>query len=308
MALTYVDLDVHATMHFRPVLVNNIFVGHPLLTKMIAKQNVKIKGGKTIGQPILIGKENSGAYSGMDRFNITPVETTTIAEFEWKNRYANITIVGDDLDKTMADDDRLDLLKTRTMGAEMTLKDDLADDLFGDGTSEDSKVFDGLKNGIGTGTYGGISPSDVSVWQSVVSTTGGAVSLSRVQGWIEDTKYGQEQVDLIMCHKDLYKSLWNQVQPQQRFLSGDSLLAKVGFRGIEIDGAQVMVDRHCPSGYMYGLNTDYWHMQIHPNKNFKWTKNKEMVDADAYVRQILLKGNFFTSARRYHFKASRLTQ
>ena len=122
-----------------------------------------------------------------------------------------------------------------------------------------------------------------------------------------DAQYGTEVPDLCFTTQDIYDALWAQVQPSQRALNDNTVLARVGFKGIEIDGMQILVDRHCPSGYMFGLNTDYFKFVIHKKKNFVWTENKKLIDADAYVRQLLVKGNIFTSARRYHFKASGLT-
>ena len=46
---------------------------------------------------------------------------------------------------------------------------------------------------------------------------------------------------------------------------------------------------------------------IHKKRNFTWTEDKNLIDADAYVRQLLFAGNFICTSRRYHFKASSLT-
>ena len=58
---------------------------------------------------------------------------------------------------------------------------------------------------------------------------------------------------------------------------------------------------------MYGINTDYFKFVVHKKKNFVWTENKSLIDADAYVRQLLFKGNLICTARRYHYKAYGLT-
>ena len=307
MALTYTQLDVHARKHYLPNLINNVFVGNPFLVKILANNQITVKGGLSVVQPILYGKHKGGSYAGLDRFDINPVDTRTLASWDWKNRYVNITMVGDDIDKCNDDSDLLDLLQSEVQGAELTIKDNLSEDLFSDGTGNNSKDFNGLDDGIGSGTYGGISPTDISTWTSTVDATGGAITIARVKGWMGECTYGTEIPDLILTTQALYDALWAQVQPNQRTLMENTILAKLGFTGIQIDSAQVLVDRHCPSGYMYGMNTKYWHMFIHPNKNFKWTSDKEMIDADGYVRQILLKGNFINTCRRFNFKAYSLT-
>jgi len=197
------------------------------------------------------------------------------------------------------------------------MKDMISEMLVSDGTGNGGKDFEGLDNAIGTGTtpssYGGITPSDLGssstnkIWESTVNTSVGAISLSKVKGWIGDCTYGTEVPDLILTTQTLYDALWAQVQPSQRSLMPNTVLAKVGFSGIQIDTTQILVDRHCPSGYMFGMNTDYFKFVIHKKKNFLWTEEKPLIDADAYVRQLLVKGNFFTTARRYHFKATGCT-
>ena len=318
MALTYDQIDAHVRSKYIPVLVDNVFTGNPVLTKLMSKNKIMFDSGKSIRVPILYGKKKAGSYSGMDRFDITPVQTRTVAEWNWKAVYANVTIVGDDVDMVEGDEKIIGLVENEIKEAELTLKDFISDMLYKDGTGNNSKDFDGLDNAIGLSSYGGISPADVGdtaysgaytggTWSSCVDSTGGACTLSRIKGLIGNCTYGTEVPDLIITTQTLYDTLWAQVQPQQRYLNPNTPLAKVGWSGIQIDGTQIVVDRHCPSGYMYGLNTDYFKFVIHKKKNFKWTGNKELLDADAYVRQLLLKANLLTTARRYHFKASSLT-
>lgn len=312
MALTYQQIDAHVQSKYLKTLVNQVFVGNPILVKLMSKNKIVLDSGQTIRQPILYGKKKGGSYSGLDRFDINPVKTRNLAEFEWKSLYTNITIIGDEFDKIEGTEKILGLVENEIKEAEMKMKDMMSEQIISDGTGNGGKDLDGLDNAVADSTYGGIDPDDLGsnstnkIWESTLSTSGGAVTLSRVKGWLGDCTYGTEVPDLILTTQDIYDSLWAQVQPQQRFLSPSSALARVGFKGIEIDGTQIMVDRHLPSGKMFGINTDYFKFIVHKNKNFKWTANKEMIDADAYVRQLLFKGNLICTSRRYHFKATSL--
>jgi hypothetical protein len=313
MALAYDQIDAHVQKHIIPVLANNVFVGDPFQAKLLSKSKIMLDGGKTIAQPIQYGYHAGGSFKGLDKFDINPVTTRTLGEWEYRSNYVNITLTGDDIDKCEGSDGFLGLVKSEVAGAEQTIRHNLSTQLFGDGTGNNSKDWNGLKDAIGTGSYGGIAPADVSSsttdrrWEGYVWTTGGSITPALIKTFMGEVTYGTEVPDLMCTTQTLYDSLWAQCQPQQRFLNPASTLAKLGFTGIEIDGMQILVDRHCPTGYAFGINTDYWHMVIHRNKNFKWTANKELIDADGYVRQILLKGNFFTVGRRYNFKASSLT-
>lgn len=311
--LSNAQIDAHVQKRLLPKLVNNVYVGNPILVKMIAKSQILFDSGKSIGGPILYGKKKGSSYVGIGKFDITPSTTRNLADWDWKSNYASITISGDDVDKIEGDAKHLALVSNEMEEGEETLRDNITTQMFGDGTGNESADMDGLENGIGTGAYGGITPSDLGsstanpLWQSPVSATGGAITPARVKGFIGEATYGNKVTDLIFTTQTLYDALWAQVQPQQRFLDGKSALAKIGFPGIQIDTTQIIVDRHCPAGYMYGLNTDYWHFIVHKNKNFKWTPPKELIDGDAYVRQILLKSNFICVGRRYNWKAYNLT-
>jgi len=314
MALTYDQIDAHVRSKYIPILVDQVFKSNPVLVKLMAKNKVVYDSGKSIRVPILYGKKKGGSYSGLDRFDINPVKTRNLAEFEWKGYYTNITIVGEELDMIEGDEKILSLVANEIKEAELKMKDMLADAIFA--TNPGPKDLNSLYQAVGTGTYGGIAPADLGdngdgsepgVWTSRVDTTGGSVTLSYVKSLIGDVTWGTEVPDLIVTTQDIYDAIWAQVQPQQRGLLQNTILAKVGFTGIQIDGTQILVDRHCPAGMMYGINTDYFKFVINKHKNFKWTANKDIVDADAYVRQLLFRGNLICTSRRYHFRASSLT-
>jgi len=314
MALDYEQIDAHVRSKYIPVLVDQVFKSNPVLVKLMAKNKVVYDSGKSIRVPILYGKKKGGAYAGLDRFDINPVKTRNLAEFFWRGYYVNVTIVGDDVDMIEGDEQILALVANEIKEAELKMKDMLADAIFE--ASPGSKDMNSLYQAVGTDEYGNIDPADLGdtgdgsapgIWTSRVDTSGGAATLSRIKALLGDVTWGTEVPDLIITTQALYDALWAQVQPQQRGLLQNTILAKVGFTGIQIDGTQILVDRHCPSGLMYGLNTDYFKFVIHKKKNFKWTANKELIDADAYVRQLLFKGNLICTSRRYHFRASSLT-
>ena len=197
------------------------------------------------------------------------------------------------------------------------MNEDLATYIAGDGTGNAGKDFDGILNAIDDGTtyatYGGITrtSSANTWWNANVDATGGAVTLDVINTMIGSCTIGEKKPDLILTTQTLFNKVWSRVQPQQRFMapSGKNAdFASVGFSGIEFNGhAAMMVDNHIPSGYMFFLNTDFWKMVINKNRNFYWTNEKNPSDADAYVRQLLLMGNFICQAPRLQGMLSGLT-
>lgn len=89
-------------------------------------------------------------------------------------------------------------------------------------------------------------------------------------------------------------------QPQQRGnLDNTPALAHAGFTGIAFNQATIVVDNHCPSGYAFFLNTDYWKMVVHRKRDMVWTEKKVPLNQDAYVRQLLFAGALCCVAPRW---------
>lgn len=303
MALTYDDLDAAVRRTYLPTLIDQFFVSNALLVRLMSKSRVVLDSGKDIGQPVLYGKLAGGSYSGMDTFDIVRRNTKTLAVWDWRGNYANITISGWDMAITEGDEKIIGLLESEMETASMTLNDNTSEQIMGDGTGNDSKDFNGLLDGIATGNiYGGINRAEEPWWRAKVDTTGGAVTIDAINSMIGQCTVEQKKPDLIITSQAVYDKVWARCQPQQRFLSGNgkhSDLASVGFSGIEFNGhAAILVDPHCPAGYMFFLNTDSWKFILNKNKNFQWTEPKTPINADAYVRQLLVIGNLFTVAPR----------
>ena len=305
MSLTYSDMDAAVLKKFLPKAVEQIFISNAVLVKLLAKSKVLFDGGLKIAQPIIYGKLASGSYSGLDTFDIGYKQTQTFAEWDWKSHYVNITLPGDDLDKAEGDGKIIGLLASKMETATLTAHDDFATFFFGDGTGNSSKDWDGLLNAVDDGsiygTYGGItrSTSVNSWWTGQLDTTGGATTIDAINTMIGKCTIGQKKPDLCFTTQTIYDKIWARVQPQQRYLENKSSLAQVGFTGINFNGhMEIIVDNHCPSGYLFMLNTDYWKLILHKKTNFRWTAEKIPVDADAYVRQMLTRGNLICVQNR----------
>ena len=280
-----------------------IFIGNAILTKLMAKSQIVFDSGLKIAQPVVYGKLASGSYWGMDPFDISYKETQTYAEWSWKGHWVNVTIPQTDLAITEGDEKIIGLLASKMETATMTAHDDLATMFFSDGTGNGSKDLDGLLNGIDSGTlyatYGGISRTTNGWWKAQLDSTGGAVTIDAVNTMLGSCTIAQKKPDLCFTTQTLYDKLWARVQPQQRFLDSKSALAQVGFTGINFNGhCEIIVDNHCPAGYMFFLNTDYWKLVLNRKRNFYWTNEKTPPDADAYVRQMLTLGNLICNQPR----------
>jgi hypothetical protein len=312
MALTYDDLDTAARKKFLPKAIEQIFVGNAALTKLLSKAQVVFDGGLKIAQPVIYGMLAGGSYKGMDQFDTSYKQTQTYAEFDWKNFYVNVTIPGDDLAKVEGDEKIIGLLQSKMETATMTAHEILSLMFFADGTGNASKDFDGFLNSIDDSTlyatYGGIERTANTWWKAVVDSTGGATTLDFINSLIGQITIGNKKPDLCFTTQTIYDKIWARVQPQQRYLDPKGALGSVGFSGINFNGhMDVIVDNHCPSGTMLFLCTDYWKLVLNRRRNFYWTNEKNPIDADGYVRQMLTMGDLICLQPRVQAQATGLS-
>lgn len=237
-----------------------------------------------------------------------------MAKWSWKYHWVNVTLTGTELAETDSDQQIISHLESEMQGASMTMNDMLSTAFFGNGTGNSSKDFEGLLNALdytNFTTYGGIDRSANTWWNAYNNTTGGAITLDMINAAIGQCTFDDKLPDMGITTQTLYDKIWARVQPQQRFIQGggkNSDLFKVGATGIEFNNHFVIiVDNHCPAGYFFGLNTDRWKVVINKNKNFQWTEPKTPVNADMYVRQLLLGGNFLCIEPRANFMLTGLT-
>jgi hypothetical protein len=313
------ELAAHIRQHYMPVLVDQVFIASPLFARLRAKNQIVIDSGREIILPFIFDKLTSGSYEYADTFDVSYKKTDDYMKFDWKGAWVNITIDNWTLALNNGVEGVIPLLEAKMQNAEMTLIDTLSSWAMTDPT--DPKAFDGLWNGVDDGntyaTYGNIARTagfsyGITGYQalnSYIDSTGGNITLDRLRYAMGKTTVGNKTVDLILCRQNIYDQIWARVQPSQRFLGDRSNdLVNVGFKGIDFDGAAIMVDNHLPSGTVYGLNTDFIKMFLNKDRNFYFSDWQRPINSDQRVAQILVIGNLMVQAPRLNFKFTGLTE
>ena len=299
MALTYNEIDAHVREKYIPVLMDQFYYSTPLMAQLMSKTKVIYDSGAKIDQPVLYGELPSGWYSGLDTFDISAVETTTLAKWDWKLFYVNVTLDGETELKIEGDEKILSIVETKMNNAQKTFTKQFSQALY---ASQGAKALVPLTTALATtGDYGEISKTNYSWWRGQVNTTGGAFDMDMLQGMYGDCSDGAVQPDLIVTTQNIYDKIWLRVQPQQRGnLDNTPGLARVGFSGISFNKATILVDTYCPAGYMFVLNTEFWKLVVHKRRNMAWTEPKVPLNQDAFVRQLLWAGAILCQAPRWN--------
>lgn len=312
------DVASAAVDAYLPGLIDNFFNSNPFWIRLASKERILLDGGDLIRQPIIHDRVNGGSYSGLDTFDIQRRATKTVMQFDWAQYEANVTIDGRTLLKTSGAGSRvLDLVEAEMEIARLTLAELLGADLFLDGTGNSSKAILGLIAAVDDGTnvasYGGITRSANGTQGTAVTgnlnTTGGALSLPLINTAMGSATIQPHRPDLIITTQAMWDRFWERSQPQQRESSGPGFddLARVGYTAINFNGAAVVVDSHCAAGNAWLLNTDFFKLVIHRDRDFEWTGFQKPSNQDAMVGQILWAGQLVCMAPRLHTRMTGLT-
>lgn len=292
-----------------PGLVDNFFGSNPLAARLLAEDRIMEDGGKDIRQRLIYQKKPGGSYQGLDTFDTSKRETRTELVFTWKQYYVDITIDGLSMLQNAGSKQISDLVQDEMDEAEISAGDYIGADVFLDGTGNNSKALTGLRAAVDDGTtyttYGNITRS------TTAGTPGKAASgnfntaaitftLSNMNTEFQKAVIGQQKPKLILTTQTIWNKWWERSQPAQRFNAGSAgnQMASIGFDTITFNGADVVVDSHCPASHVYFLNTRWLKLVVHSKRLWTPTGWKYPTNQDAAIQQILFAGELVCSSPR----------
>ena len=307
---------VTTTMYNRSKkLADNVSNNNALLARLEKKGKRKtFTGGRQIMQELEYGENSTfGWYSGYDPLNISPSDVFTAALFDIKQASVAVSISGLEELQNSGDAAMIDLLESRINNAERTMRNQMANAVYGDGTAGAGKSIGGLQllvSDTGLGTVGGINAATWNFWRNVVfgavADGGAAASTANIVSymdriWLQLVR-GTDKQDLIVADNNYYRMYMEALQPQQRFTSSD--MAQAGFESLKFMSADVVFDGGiggaAPLNHMYFLNTDYLYMRPHSKREYvPLSPDRFSTNQDAMVKLIGWAGNMTTSGRKF---------
>lgn len=314
--------------NYRKQLTDNIFGDRPLSNWLMANGRTRmLSGGVKIVEPLIYAAGQSGSYSGYDQLTITPQAGLTAAEFDWRQVYATIAISGIEEAQNNGKEAILNLLEAKIMQAEETLKEDVNDMLWGDGTGNSNKdwlgisaLISGMDEGgvparVGTASVGGIDGATQAYWNSVIlgDADGTAVdlSLTELSRAYNSASKGNDRVDALFTTQTLFEAYEALLLPTVQRSHAKS--ADAGFDNLLFKGKPIFYDDDCPTGEVFGINSKYLTLVGHKDR---WFKNSGFTDntasshassgastiTDARYALITSYGNLTVRNRARHFR------
>jgi hypothetical protein len=304
MALTYTQLSAIAQNTIDNTLTDNVYSATPVL-KRFSDKSKKVAGGLKIQVPVISSVTGAGgAFSDLDTLTVTRTDNMSAAVYDWKQYYEPIRVSNLDLAKCSGDAAKLDLVASKIKIGEMNFAENLSAGLFSDGTGSSAKVITGFAAMIaGSGTYGGIAPTDLASWiaqvkQGATPGTPEALTLARIQALIGACTNGKDRPSLLVSKQNVFDEAYSLFTPNQRFESEDVL--KAGFKSLMINGIPLVVDSHAPDESMYAINEEYAQLFVHKDNNMRKEHHQSLETSDSMLTKIFWMGNLGCSQRRTH--------
>ena len=204
------------------------------------------------------------SYAGYDPISLTPQDGISAAQYEWKQIAGSIAISGIEEAKNRGTEAIIKLLNAKIMQTEMSVKSDLNTMLFGDGTGNSGKDFNGLANLAGNvnNTVGGIDASTDTWWNpTIVSGIQNAtLSLANMSTTYNTASKGNDVPDIIVTTEPLFAKYESLLTNNVRYQ--DVAKANSGFTNLMFKQTPVVFDFAVPGNQvsnasMYFLNTKY---------------------------------------------------
>lgn len=306
------EITTTTLRHRSKQLADNVTTNNAILNRLKKKGKIKtVSGGENIVQELDYAENSTyKRYSGYESLDISPSDVISAAHFAWKQSAVAVSISGLEQLQNSGKDRLIDLLEARITNAERTMANNIADDLYSDGTANSSKQIGGLQHLVAdspsTGTVGNINRATFSFWRNISfdATTdgGGAATSSNIQSymnqvWVQVVR-GVDKPDLILADDAYWRLYLESLQAIQRIESSD--MAEAGFQSLKYMGADVVLDggvgASCPSNHMYFLNTNYIFFRPHKDRFFvPLSPDRFAVNQDALVKLIVFAGNMTLS-------------
>jgi len=288
-------------------LVSN---NNALLAVMRRKGLWKTYSGPRIRETLQVGKQVAQWYSGYDQLLNPAIDLFNDAFFDPKMVVVPIILSMQEILNNEGDSQLMDVLDSYMAAAERALEDTMDAGLYGDGTANGGKQITGLATAVPiantTGTYGGISRVDATIWRTGLfdahSFMAGSTQVNSttirpmLNNIMTRQSRGRDYADLLLMspeHYAAYDAATIAIQRQQN----ETSLGKLGFSALEYVGggkrAEIVLDggigSNMPANTTFGLNTDSLRLRYHPNRNFDRVFDGEgqmPIDKDAIAQFI----------------------
>jgi len=266
----------------KPKIIDNIYTATPFFYAMKKRDRMDTQsGGRWIEHPLNYGKNESVGFIGRGgTVDLAHYDTVTTTHWDWKYLTGHIIRYFADFQKNRGKAALISKVNADIDNLQNSLIDATEDALFGDGTGDANKAFDGIGNIVAeapaTGTVGGLNRATYDWWRNkykdMVDEDPSVYLSKRMRTMFNDCGAGGEGVsrfpDLIVCDQNSYELYDEECLEIGRILMGDKKMADLGFGDLAYKGRPMTWSPSCTDGSMYFLNTAFLKWTVDPVENF----------------------------------------
>lgn len=313
MALSIDEANTVSSKYFDKTLTSQVYEKCPFYAKLKSIGNVSTDGGTQIQWGIRYKKSDLGGFIGpRDQVNYSQVETRTGAVLDWKYLHNHAMISLDEQTKNSGKAEIINLLSDKATELREDMLDDFATALYATapGANDISSLYEIVDTAT---TYGGIAVADAAEWAAAVedSTTtelvlygSGSISES-----INAATFGTSKPDIHFTTRNLWSKFESLIEPQKRYYSTQSAMAKAGFTSLGFHDGEIIADPYCPTSAWFGLDSSQFEIRYHPKYNMKtsaWTSLEQAGYPYAMVKNVIWAGNILCRMRKTSFRYTAL--
>jgi hypothetical protein len=297
------EINSISRRYIYPTLVDNVYRSNLMFFRLNARNKKILQGGLQIEVPLVYTRFAAGGfYQGFDLLDTSPSDTVKNAAFDWKQAYVPVSVDGLTLIRADSPEAVVNFLSFYFENAQVELAEILGGGVWSNVVSN-NKVIDGLVGAVDNGsvaaTYGGLSRSANTFWNSNVTTITPPLSLSAMQTMFGTCTEGGRHPTIIVTTQAVYNLYWALSTPGQSFPvqpgGHDEQLAQNGFTNLLFNNVPLTVDSHVPTAQMFFLNEAYIYLYVNPRADFQMKEFREPTNQDAMVSLILWAGNVILS-------------
>lgn len=304
--------------NFLPTVKNQVYDKTVVFSRLYAGGRVKDMTGRSLLWDVVAKKHTAkGLYSGYDTLASQPVNPTAQATLPPAFYYSTVAISGPEERMNTGNKEKLiDMLKTQFDNANATFKDDMATDLYADGSTIGGKQpIVGLAAIVaaGTTTYANITRSTANAyWKANVDSSAHTYAnasdpttaeyLPKLIGaqWLAATH--DKSPNLLVTTKAIFQMYQDLAGIQNLRINNKE--ANLGFASVAFGpGVEFTFDTYCTTAYLYGLTLDDFQFYVLPGANFDMKDPGWQVppNQDAKIAQILWNGQLRCDTPREQF-------
>jgi len=323
MPLNYNNINAITLPFIVPEMADNYYKYSPVFYLMFkGDRTADYNGGTWIQQPFQYAPLKGGPTTFGSTFDISQVQVDTAMTFNPKQYYVNVTIDEAQLAINHGGAGVMGYVEQQMTNGGQAMATNLITDFYLDGQGTNSSIIalDGLLAAYDDGTnypsYGNVSRSLVGTGASAgingyYLNVGGVLALNTLQKAYGQATFGPMQPNLFSTTQIVYNALWAKMLPAQRVMDnfGEDNTQNIGFNSFRFNGQRVVVDQYCPSGDLFGMNTNALTVYISTQEQFAFgfTGFKELPNAWQAAGQLGFIGDIVVSMPRTGFVLTGIT-